>query len=570
MLGFRNIVFRPPLFMDGLLIFVLGEDRWCCGWAAESGPAVVEDAPPPGDLSLGIMSPDYAARLHAVFAALEATPSESVVLIGEPPGTSSAAREALAAALFASGVPRLWIVASPLLALFNTDRDTLTLVEVDGTRACILPVYAGHPVVDGVTEVPLAHGPLFSHLHEALLAATDLADLSLRSELLASVVVVGHGSSERTFASRLRADIDSLALARDPRWRKRHWVRGSAGIAARGTLASQPWAVRVVANPDRTIGAWLGAQSVATMDSAQARFVDRATWRAEPSVLHERCLGLGCHSLDEQRAAQRVRAAAEFEADYHERRRTRAMASRAAEEARQWWVTHPTANGEARAETERERLRTLHAQLKSAVEWHAWRRAVGVAYPPPRGLLTSAASKRLGQPGRLQARELARDGAGTTDAAMAAIDTAVAATDATVAATDAAVAAASSVRNNDGAADGASAHARVGAALPQPSSSLTLSPTASAAGSLVGTVEGTLDTLGHAVDHVRHSLAAAPARAVASMCRSEPGGAFDTPLLLRMLQRYDLLPIEWSWEIEAQQLRTRARPQARPVVGVRA
>ena len=76
-----------PNPFDNLLVFELGTDRWCCGWAHESGPDQMVAAPPPG-----ARASIREAKLKAVFSALDATPSECAVLVAEPPGTTAAAR----------------------------------------------------------------------------------------------------------------------------------------------------------------------------------------------------------------------------------------------------------------------------------------------------------------------------------------------------------------------------------------------------------------------------------------------------------------------------------------------
>ena len=139
--------------LDQLLILELGEDRWCCGWAHDSGPEQILPAPRAGDDAA------FKKQLSVVLEELEATPADCAVLVAEPPGTTTEARDAIADALFAKGIPMLWMVAAPLLALFYAEREIVTLLQVEETRAYILPVYRGHAVLpDGAVPTDPPEG----------------------------------------------------------------------------------------------------------------------------------------------------------------------------------------------------------------------------------------------------------------------------------------------------------------------------------------------------------------------------------------------------------------------------
>ena len=126
------------------IVIDAGANGWRCGFSDDDGPAVVLPCPPAGG---GFAA--WKSQVSKAFEALECDPTEHAIVLSERPGTSSAAREAMAAALFNDhSVAGLWIAATPLLALFNSGRDTGVLVDVGERATHILVVYDGHAVVE--------------------------------------------------------------------------------------------------------------------------------------------------------------------------------------------------------------------------------------------------------------------------------------------------------------------------------------------------------------------------------------------------------------------------------------
>ena len=368
--------------MDELLILDLGEDAWRCGWASDSGPEVI--VPPPAQ-----PNDAHAIKQHLndVFSELGATPSSSAVLLSEPPGAPEGSRDAIAKILFGEfGVPMLWSVSAPLLALFNVGRDTITLVDVGAAHAHILLVYEGHPVLDAATDHAL-HGSggssgsgttaagtsaavaatattSASSLCDAILSTIHLADITLRAELLANVVLVGNGSKGADFVEGVRTGLaKALAAYKDSsggiagaqmlaRRRRRHrggggggayrgavGVGGSGGGGGDGDVGSggdaYAAALRISASPDRIIAAWLGGQMVVAMESAQARLWASAARRGRgrpagaPHAMH------ASHAARlMSRSATTSRRHAPSWADAARRREEGAHARRLSEEAR--------------------------------------------------------------------------------------------------------------------------------------------------------------------------------------------------------------------------------------------
>ena len=392
---------------DQLLVLDLGSDEWRCGWAEDSGPEVVVRAPEEDK--------DFLPLLSSVFEELRADPSQCAVLVSEPPGTSAPARMRVARTLFESHrVPALWIVAAPLLALFNAERETVVMVDVADTVAFILTVHLGHAVVEACTAHPLVgENASSSALHEAILATVDLCDVSIRAELLANVFIVGKGSRDKSFAARLRTDLASMSLARDPRWRRRHWRQTASGVpdapatallsTRRSVVAGKvvdvpdyvhtPWKASVIANAERVLAAWLGGAVVGSMHSAQVKFIERVDFEANPALLHMNCMGLPCETLEALQAKAVADAKAEAEAAASERVASRKRASQAAEGARSWHSEQQAAlSAEARAQR-----RALQLRLLSGVAWWSWKHAVksSSTSPPPAGLFVPAAVARI-------------------------------------------------------------------------------------------------------------------------------------------------------------------------------
>ena len=141
------------LFQSPAVLIDAGAREWRCGFSEDDGPAVVLPGP-----RLGGGFSAWCAQLKQAFDELEVTPSEHAVVLSETPGTSAAAREAMAAAVLTDhGAGALWIVASPLLALFNSGRDTGVIVDVGESATYILMVYDGRPLAHAAVH-PLAGG----------------------------------------------------------------------------------------------------------------------------------------------------------------------------------------------------------------------------------------------------------------------------------------------------------------------------------------------------------------------------------------------------------------------------
>ena len=144
---------EDELFQSPVVLIDAGAREWRCGFSDDDGPAVVLPGPP-----LGGGFSAWCAQLKQAFDELEVTPSEHAVVLSETPGTSAAAREAMAAAVFNDhGAGALWIAASPLLALFNSGRDTGVIVDVGERATYILMVYSGRPLAHATVH-PLAGG----------------------------------------------------------------------------------------------------------------------------------------------------------------------------------------------------------------------------------------------------------------------------------------------------------------------------------------------------------------------------------------------------------------------------
>jgi hypothetical protein len=328
-------------------------------------------------------------KLRSIFASLEARAEECAVLVAEPTGTTETEREAMAAALIAVGTPMLWFVAAPLLALFYSERETVVLVMLEATRACILPVYLGHAVVDASTEVSTngSSGSVPAIL-DAILATVDAADVSLRTELLANVVLVGEGAQDSAVGTSLRSGLQSVRLANNPRWHKRYWR--ADGAPAETTVPAWRESAAVVANADRTLGTWLGAANVGSLSSAAAHFVPRAKARHDPSLLHANAWPIACRTIDEQREYVLAAAQADAAARVAERRASGEAATESAEAARAWWVEQAAAAVRSRPRV------ALRRHLLQAAEWWTWQRAVRQCPPrPPMGLFVPTARTRF-------------------------------------------------------------------------------------------------------------------------------------------------------------------------------
>jgi actin-related protein len=262
---------------------------------------------------------------------MEVTPSEHAVVLSETPGTSAAAREAMAAAVLTDhGAGALWIVASPLLALFNSGRDTGVIVDVGESATYILMVYDGRPLAHAAVH-PLAgghapnsgpdaacdvlfeptllagiadggedggggngeggrgaggatHGGSVSSgaplrtaatigVHEAVLRTIAVADSAAKPELLSNIVLIGGGSRLSGFAERLERELRLGLNASDSRM-----------------------SLRVIANADRRLACWMGAAGACGLPSSRERFLLRSQWEAAEGRLkiHALAASLPC------------------------------------------------------------------------------------------------------------------------------------------------------------------------------------------------------------------------------------------------------------------------------------
>ena len=83
----------------------------------------------------------------------------------------SPAREAMADALFTDhGAVALWVVASPLLALFNSGRDTGVLVDVGYRNTHITPVVDGYTLLKDVERLELGGKHVTDVIHESMVS----------------------------------------------------------------------------------------------------------------------------------------------------------------------------------------------------------------------------------------------------------------------------------------------------------------------------------------------------------------------------------------------------------------
>ena len=312
-----------------------------------------------------ILMQHLATALDELLGDDESDDEQIHLLISERPGISRDEREAMATAIFSDKrVDSLWMVAAPLLALFNAGKDTCVVVDVGETAAYVLPIFQGHPLHDAATCHPIAGGSsggdlsscavLFEQtanggggdgLHDAILRTVQLADVSVRGALLANIVLVGGGSLLPGCVERLERE---LAVA----------------LRKRGA----PWSPSVVANADRRIAAWLGASLLTAMPSAQARFVSRAEYASDPSLIQERCASLPCLDLAALEARQRVIAARGWAEAEEAKTRSLREHREAAKRAREWWTEQAPVGG----------VRERYAQrtLQQTVVKSLWRRSL--------------------------------------------------------------------------------------------------------------------------------------------------------------------------------------------------
>ena len=321
--------------MEALIVVDAGAREWRCGWADEEGPEQIM----PGKCSSDVDA--WTAQLVQAYAALEAEPPSHPVLLSERAGVAESEREAMAAALFEREVPMVYMAAAPLLALYNTGRDTCVLVDVGEQSTSIVVIFEGRNVVDAATLYPLGGGQLAESgvgascdaffepsrladgglspalgLHEVLLRAVQLADVSLRGELLRNIVVVGGGSLLSGFADRLTSEL-------------------ADALRATGATRFEPI---VIANADRRLGCWIGGATVGQMPTAAKQFVSAAEFRRNRRVVHERFGALAARSIEAQEAAHKRAAADAVAAMATATSQSRQRAAAMAAEARAWWT----------------------------------------------------------------------------------------------------------------------------------------------------------------------------------------------------------------------------------------
>ena len=366
----------PTLLIDA------GTREWRCGFSDEDGPGIILPVPPGGGFEL------WKQQLAKAFEALEATPSEHAVVLSERPGTSAAAREAMAGAIFGDhGAAALWLCASPLFSIFNASRDTGVVVDVGERATYIVMYYEGHPVLDeaavhslagghlpeggadascdglfepsllsssapeAVGRAPIATGAAFG-VHEAITRTVALADVSLRSDLYANIVLVGGGSRLPDMPDRLTRELNSTLLAQ-------------------GTNHS----VRVVANPARGLAVWMGAAAASEIPSAREQFVMRSQYEAEgAAAVHSHAAALrskgtlsgplSCRLITELETHVATSATAAAQAQAQVASATRQRVRALADEAREWWVSEAPIG----SATERVRQRTTQSIVRAIFE----------------------------------------------------------------------------------------------------------------------------------------------------------------------------------------------------------
>ena len=397
------------LFHTPLILLDAGAREWRCGFSDEDGPAVILPGP-----SAGGGFPAWKEKLSNAIEALEAEPPEQAVVLSERPGTSTGAREAMANALFTDhGAAALWTVAGPLLALFNSGRDTAVLVDVGERATHILLVYDGHDVLEvGAAVHPLAGGHLPNSggdascdglfdpsvldqeesnktdatigVHEAVLKCVSLADVSLRKELLANIVLVGGATRLADFPQRFQTEIEGLLAA-----------------------SQAPWKPNVIANADRRIANWMGAAGAVAVPSCQLQFLRKDEYERGPdgkAELHKLSGKLSSKPLSELDVHFEAAAKAEAAAYLNARHASRRECAEAAKLAYVWWTQH---NAPAKSAVELERMRKIQTHIVRGMYERAIRQQVlGLLEQLPGGRRPSREDMAIAAP----AASIAEDG----------------------------------------------------------------------------------------------------------------------------------------------------------------
>ena len=135
------------------------------------------------------------AAWRRVFTALSVEPQQRSVLVCEPMYSPKAHREALARLLLDSlGVAAMHFAAQPLLALYASGRTTGVVVDLGETQACVVPVFEGWIMPQGVRRFGITcdrltawTAELAARGDEAVPAASERAVWRAAKERLACV-----------------------------------------------------------------------------------------------------------------------------------------------------------------------------------------------------------------------------------------------------------------------------------------------------------------------------------------------------------------------------------------------
>lgn len=327
-----------------VIVIDAGAHQWQCGFAGDEGPGTIL----PGAKS----DETFDAQVFAVFEALEVESTDELgaVLLSAPAATTPATRERIAKALFAGGVRRLHISASPLLALCSTGFETGVLVDVGHTHTHILAIYAGHAALPlaaatvhpiggnaaperGSCDALFESGNGACGLHEAVWRTVALADVSVRGALLERVVCIGGGTMLPSFVDRFEDELRRCSVSTTP--------------------------PKVFATNARALATWMGGSTLCDMPSAAARFVTREALARDASRLHIGALDAAVIGELEESC---LRVNSEDGRKYEEARRDgRKHACALAEDGRAWWLAQAPAAGGA----ERARMRTTQRVVRS-------------------------------------------------------------------------------------------------------------------------------------------------------------------------------------------------------------
>ena len=132
-----------------VLLFDTGACQWRCGRADEQGPDVVLPGIAAGDTEA------WQLQIKAAIEQLEADPTESALILSEPPATTTAQRAERADFLFGMGLRSVHFAAAPVLAIYDAGFDTGMVVDVGQRAAYIYGLVDGLSVLEAATVVPL-------------------------------------------------------------------------------------------------------------------------------------------------------------------------------------------------------------------------------------------------------------------------------------------------------------------------------------------------------------------------------------------------------------------------------